>query len=58
VLFGAVLLFGSLVYLARTKLPLSSLEWIGLAFVSLLGGIMAPVAKDLVIALKKVRSGV
>lgn len=58
VLLGAVVLFGSLVYLTLDKPPKSSLEWIGLAFVSLTGGILAPVAKDLVIALKKVRSGV
>ena len=57
VLFGAVLLFGSLVYLARNKPPESLLGWLGLAVVSLLGGIMAPVAKDLVVALKRVRSG-
>lgn len=53
VLLGAVLLFGSLVYLAGPTGP----SVIGLAFASLIGGIMAPVAKDLVIALKKVRSG-
>jgi hypothetical protein len=57
VLLGAVLLFGSLVYLARATLPQSLSGWIGLLFASLIGGIMAPVAKDLVIALKRARSG-
>ena len=57
VLLGAVLLFASLVYLARTNLPQSPLGWLGLFFTSLIGGIMAPVAKDLVIALKRARTG-
>ena len=57
VLLGAVLLFGSLVYLSRTNLPQSLLGWVGLIFASLIGGIMAPVAKDLVIALKRIRTG-
>lgn len=53
VLLGAVLLFGSLVYLNP---PQTLLRWVGFAFASLIGGIMAPVAKDLVIALKRMRS--
>jgi hypothetical protein len=53
VLLGTVLLFGSLLYLAGPNGP----SFLGIAFASLIGGIMAPVAKDLVIALKKVRSG-
>lgn len=57
VTLGAVLLFGSLVYLVRNRPPLDTLGWLGLVFISLLGGILAPVAKDLVIALKRVRSG-
>lgn len=57
VLLGAVALFGFLVYLARTNLPRDPLGWVILIVVSLAGGIMAPVAKDLVIALKRVRSG-
>jgi hypothetical protein len=57
VVLGAALLFGSLVYLVRHNLPGSLLGWLGLAFASLMGGIMAPVAKDLVIALKRMRSG-
>ena len=57
VLLGAVLLFGSLMSLARINPPQSLLGWVGLVFASLIGGIMAPVAKDLVIALKRIRSG-
>jgi hypothetical protein len=57
VLLGAAALFGFLVYLARTNLPQDPLGWVILIVVSLAGGIMAPVAKDLVIALKRVRSG-
>lgn len=57
VLLGAVALFGFLVYLAWTNLPQNPLDWVMLVVVSLAGGIMAPVAKDLVMALKRVRSG-
>lgn len=58
VVLGAVLLFGSLAYLAGGKPP-DKLPggWLGLVVMSLMGGIMAPVAKDLVIALKRMRSG-
>ncbi len=57
VLFGAIVLFGSLVYLVSPPKP-EGLQLLGLALLSLMGGILAPAAKDLVIALKKVRSGV
>jgi len=57
VLLGAVALFGCLVYLAWTKPPQNPLDWVMLVVVSLAGGIMAPAAKDLVMALKRVRSG-
>ncbi len=56
VLLGAVLLFGSLIYLAPPNLLSRPLGWVGLIVTSLIGGIMAPVAKDLVIALKRMRS--
>lgn len=57
VLLGAVLLFVTLVTLAIPKAPQTALGWLGLFFLSIMGGIMAPVAKDLVIALKRMRSG-
>jgi hypothetical protein len=53
ILLGSLLLFGSLVYLAGLSWKNSPI----LILASLIGGIMAPVAKDLVIALKRVRSG-
>lgn len=49
VVLGSVLLFTSLLYLDKT------LNWLGLFIISLMGGIMAPVAKDLVVALKGMR---
>jgi hypothetical protein len=58
VLLGAVLLFGSLVYLNHNHLPQTPIEWAGIVVLSIMGGIMAPVAKDLVMALKKVRTNV
>lgn len=51
VVLGAVLLGGSLLYLDGAKVG-----WL-LIPVSLAGGFLAPVAKDLVLALKRVRSG-
>jgi hypothetical protein len=57
VVLGAALLFGSLLYLATPEDRQSPVAWLALAFASIIGGIMAPVAKDLVAALKKVRSG-
>ncbi|MEC4890104.1 MAG: hypothetical protein RI101_08580 [Nitrospira sp.] len=57
VALGAALLFASLVFSARNTPPQDLLSWIGLVLVSLIGGIMAPVAKDLVVALKRMRSG-
>jgi len=51
VALGSVLLFASLVFISKES------NWIGLAVISLIGGIVAPVAKDLVMALKRVRSG-
>lgn len=50
VVLGALLLGGSLLYLDRT------VGWL-LVPLSLAGGFLAPVAKDLVLALKRVRSG-
>jgi len=59
ILLGAALLCGSLLSLAGGKLPTNLPGgWLGLLVVSLLGGVLAPVAKDLVMALKKARSGV
>ena len=52
VALGAALLFGSLRYLAGP-----GLNPVLLVAASLLGGLMAPAAKDLVIALKRVRGG-
>ena len=49
---GAVLLYVSLLYLAGPKANVFLL-----LAASLIGGLMAPVAKDLVIALKRVRGG-
>lgn len=49
VVLGSVLLFASLLYLDKTH------NWLGLFIMSLMGGIMAPVAKDLVVALKGMR---
>lgn len=56
VLLGSILLFGSLLYLGRFTPPQSGAEWLGLILASLLGGIAAPVAKDLVMALKQMRN--
>ena len=56
VVLGAVLLFGSLVFLNRKNLPQNPWEWIGLTVLSIMGGIMAPAAKDLVTALRRVRT--
>lgn len=58
VALGAVLLFGSIAYLTGGKPPQNLPGgWLGLLVVSLMGGVMAPVAKDLVMALKRARSG-
>jgi hypothetical protein len=54
-ILGGVILFGSLLYLTNGSKQRD--VWV-LLLASLIGGIMAPVAKDLVIALKKARSGV
>lgn len=55
VVLGGLLLLATLVYITPPK-SLSAL--LTILLVSLLGGFAAPVAKDLVVALKKVRSGV
>jgi len=55
IILGAVILFGSLLYLTKDSKEPGVLV---LLFASLIGGVMAPVAKDLVAALKKARSGV
>ena len=55
IILGAVILFGSLLYLTKdSKDP----HVLVLLLASLIGGVMAPVAKDLVAELKKARSGV
>lgn len=54
-ILGGVILFGSLLYLTKdSKGP----DVFVLLLASLIGGVMAPVAKDLVVALKKARTGV
>lgn len=53
VVLGSVLLFGTLVYIDDKNTSLMTLITI-----SLLGGIMAPAAKDLVVALKRMRGDV
>lgn len=52
---GAVLLFASQVYLGVDMTKAGN--WILVLLVSLSGGMVAPVAKDLVMALKRVRGG-
>jgi len=55
IILGAVILFGSLLYLTKdSKEP----GVVVLLFASLIGGVLAPVTKDLVAALKKARAGV
>lgn len=55
IVLGGVILFGSLLYLTKDSKEPGVLV---LLFASLIGGVMAPVAKDLVAALKKARAGV
>lgn len=59
VVVGAVLMAGSLFYLevVKTDDATNVAAWIQIVLASLLGGVVAPVAKDLVTALKKVRTG-
>lgn len=57
---GGALLFASLAYIeisASTGSLINPLTWLRILVASLVGGIVAPVAKDLVVALKKVRQG-
>lgn len=57
---GCALLFASLAYIeisASTWALINPLTWLRILVASLVGGIVAPVAKDLVVALKKVRQG-
>lgn len=57
---GGALLFASLAYIeisASTWALINPLTWLRILVASLVGGIVAPVAKDLVVALKKVRQG-
>jgi hypothetical protein len=57
---GGAILFVCLAYIeisASTWAMINPLIWLRIFAVSLLGGIVAPVAKDLVTALKKVRQG-
>lgn len=54
IILGAVILFCSLLYLTKDSEGPGVLV---LLFASLIGGVMAPVAKDLVSALKKARAG-
>jgi hypothetical protein len=53
---GIVALFGILVWI-NTRPGTVSVGWLNIAFFSLFGGILAPVAKDLVSALKRVKDG-
>jgi hypothetical protein len=58
VVLGAALLFASLAYIEISSsgwAQVNPLTWLRIAVASLVGGIVAPVAKDLVTALKKVR---
>jgi hypothetical protein len=60
VTLGGTLLFFSLAYIeitTPTSAPINPLTWLRILVASLAGGIVAPVAKDLVVALKKVRQG-
>ena len=57
---GGALLFVSLAYIeisASAWALINPLTWLRIFVASLVGGILAPVAKDLVVALKKVRQG-
>lgn len=57
---GGALLFASLAYIeisTSTLALINPLTWLRILVASLVGGIVAPVAKDLVVALKKVRQG-
>lgn len=57
---GGTLLFVSLAYIeisASAWALINPLTWLRIFVASLVGGILAPVAKDLVVALKKVRQG-
>ncbi len=56
IILGGVLLFISLIYLEiTTGNETGPLDWLRILIASLIGGIVAPVAKDLVVALRKVR---
>ena len=59
IVVGATLLFVSLVYLqwSDSSSVADSGTWFRIVLASLAGGMVAPVAKDLVTALRKVRSG-
>lgn len=57
---GGALLFASLAYIEISTSAwalFNPLTWLRMLVASLVGGIVAPVAKDLVVALKKVRQG-
>lgn len=57
---GGALLFASLAYIEFSTSEwalINPLTWLRILVASLVGGIVAPVAKDLVVALKKVRQG-
>jgi hypothetical protein len=61
---GVVVMFGVLVWLnwSRQQVPLSAAALadsitLGIILLSLLGGILSPLAKDLVTALKRVKDG-
>ena len=61
----SIVLGGSLLFLSLSYIEISTsgwalmnpITWLRVLIASLVGGIVAPVAKDLVVALKKVRSG-
>jgi len=60
IVLGGALLFLSLSYIevsASGWALVNPITWLRTLIASMIGGVMAPVAKDLVIALKKVRSG-
>ncbi|WP_031436608.1 hypothetical protein [Methylobacter tundripaludum] len=55
VVLGSVLLFASLVFLDKNNN--TDTNWFVLITISLMGGIIAPISKDLVVALQRMRNG-
>lgn len=54
---GAIVLAAALTWVTARGSGLASLSWAQIVVVSLAGGILAPIAKDIVVALQRVRSG-